>query len=142
MYGVTPITPGSSAEEGLGTTPLSDPTLETDAMRAAAAYLAEIIDAMQTVESESEVEAQAQASAAAAAAAAAAEAAEAAEATGGLKIGAEEGAGAGAGAAGVKVASGEAEFRRIMAEAYHGTRRNIVEAQHARILAMLTHQHT
>jgi len=107
-------------------------------MRAAAAYLAEIIDAMQTVESESEVEAQAQASAAAAAA----EAAEAAEATGGLKIGAEEGAGAGAGAAGVKVASGEAEFRRIMAEAYHGTRRNIVEAQHARILAMLTHQHT
>ena len=140
MYGVTPITPGSSAEEGLGTTPLSDPTLETNAMRAAAAYLAEIIDAMQTVESESEVEAQAQASAAAAAAAA--EAAEAAEATGGLKIGAEEGAGAGAGAAGVKVASGEAEFRRIMAEAYHGTRRNIVEAQHARILAMLTHQHT
>ena len=101
-------------------------------MRAAAAYLAEIIDAMQTVESESEVEAQAQASAAA----------EAAEATGGLKIGAEEGAGAGAGAAGVEVASGEAEFRRIMAEAYHGTRRNIVEAQHARILAMLTHQHT
>ena len=140
MYGVTPITPGSSAEEGLGTTPLSDPTLETDAMRAAAAYLAEIIDAMQTVESESEVEAQAQASAAAAAAEAAE--AEAAEATGGLKIGAEEGAGAGAGAAGVKVASGEAEFRRIMAEAYHGTRRNIVEAQHARILAMLTHQHT
>ena len=101
-------------------------------MRAAAAYLAEIIDAMQTVESESEVEAQAQASAAA----------EAAEATGGLKIGAEEGAGAGAGATGVEVASGEAEFRRIMAEAYHGTRRNIVEAQHARILAMLTHQHT
>ena len=132
MYGVTPITPGSSAEEGLGTTPLSDPTLETNAMRAAAAYLAEIIDAMQTVESESEVEAQAQASAAA----------EAAEATGGLKIGAEEGAGAGAGATGVEVASGEAEFRRIMAEAYHGTRRNIVEAQHARILAMLTHQHT
>ena len=101
-------------------------------MRAAAAYLAEIIDAMQTVESESEVEAQAQASAAA----------EAAEATGGLKIGAEEGAGAGAGATGVEVASGEAEFRRVMAEAYHGTRRNIVEAQHARILAMLTHQHT
>ena len=110
-------------------------------MRAAAAYLAEIIDAMQTVESESEVEAQAQASAAAAAAEAD-EAAEAAEATGGLKIGAEEGAGAGAGATGVEVASGEAEFRRIMAEAYHGTRRNIVEAQHARILAMLTHQHT